>query len=88
MGSSTDDNWEREGWNASPAEKGIGESGVRLSEVIVTGRQKMESSEANVAKAWCSSCETVVWLAMCNGLNAGGGVVGLSVYIAGGGVGT
>lgn len=38
--------------------KGIGSSGVRLSEVIVTGRQKVELSEVKRVKASWSSEET------------------------------
>lgn len=38
--------------------KGIGSSGVRVSPVIVTGRQKREASELKLAKAFLSSEET------------------------------
>lgn len=40
----------------------IGERGVKLSEVIVTGRQKVESSELKRVKASWSSGETVLLL--------------------------
>lgn len=38
--------------------KGIGSSGVRVSPVIFTGRQKREASELKLAKAFFSSEET------------------------------
>lgn len=40
--------------------KGIGVSGVRVSAVMVTGRQKVEVSELKRAKASCSSEETEI----------------------------
>jgi hypothetical protein len=39
-------------------EKGIGDNGVRLSAVMVTGRQKIEGSEVKRLKASWSSEET------------------------------
>jgi len=38
--------------------KEIGGSGVRVSAVIVTGKQKVEVSELKRVKASCSSAET------------------------------
>jgi hypothetical protein len=38
--------------------KEIGGSGVRVSAVMVTGRQKVEGSELKRVKASCSSAET------------------------------
>ena len=52
---------EREGQKDSDEdeEKGIGDWGARLSEVMVMGRQKREESLVKVVKASWSSGETV-----------------------------
>lgn len=57
----TEDSWGRAEKKSSVDElpwKGIGASGVRVSAVMVTGRQKIEESELKRANASCSSEET------------------------------
>jgi hypothetical protein len=61
LGCRTDESCGSDEKNASGPEEpvnGIGSSGVRLSDVIVTGRQKLEVSEVKRLKASCSSEET------------------------------
>lgn len=62
MGCRTDESCGSDEKNASgpeeAPEKGIWSSGVRLSDVMVTGRQKLEVSEVKRLKASCSSEET------------------------------
>jgi hypothetical protein len=43
----------------------IGASGVRVSAVMVTGRQKVEVSELKRVKASCSAAETGIVSANC-----------------------
>lgn len=62
LGCRTEESWGSEVKNASEVAEeplnGMGSRGVRLSEVIVTGRQKVELSELKRVKASWSSEET------------------------------
>lgn len=63
LGCRIEEIWRSEEKNASgldaEPEKGIGVSGVRVSAVMVTGRQKVEGSVVKRLKASWSSGETV-----------------------------
>lgn len=61
LGWRTEDSWgraEKKAFSEGLPWKGIGASGVRVSAVMVTGRQNVEESELKRANASCSSGET------------------------------
>jgi hypothetical protein len=61
LGWRTEDSWgraEKKAFVEGLPWKEIGASGVRVSAVMVTGRQKVEESELKRVNASCSSAET------------------------------
>ena len=67
LGWRTEDSWgraEKKAFGEGLPWNEIGSSGVRVSAVMVTGRQKIEESELKRANASCSSAETVGFISV------------------------